>query len=137
MAVGLRVCIDVDDLERGVAFYTGALGLKVGRRLGGSVVELLGAVAPIDLLEQPAAGPAVPGTGIGRSYARHWTPVHLDVVVDKLDQAVARARALGATLERPVREHGWGRIATLADPFGHGLCLIEFKGRGYDEIALS
>jgi lactoylglutathione lyase len=23
----------------------------------------------------------------------------------------------------------------LADPFGHGLCLIEFRGRGYDEIA--
>jgi hypothetical protein len=23
----------------------------------------------------------------------------------------------------------------LADPFGHGLCLIQFLGRGYDEIA--
>ena len=23
----------------------------------------------------------------------------------------------------------------LADPFGHGICLIEFLGRGYDEIA--
>jgi len=23
----------------------------------------------------------------------------------------------------------------LADPFGHGICLIEFVGRGYDEIA--
>jgi len=22
----------------------------------------------------------------------------------------------------------------LADPFGHGLCLIQFLGRGYDEI---
>ena len=27
------------------------------------------------------------------------------------------------------------RIAgVLADPFGHGLCLIQFLGRGYDEI---
>ena len=26
-------------------------------------------------------------------------------------------------------------IAMLADPFGHGICLIEFVGRGYDEIA--
>ena len=24
-----RTCIDVDDLDRGVAFYTGALGLEV------------------------------------------------------------------------------------------------------------
>jgi hypothetical protein len=23
----------------------------------------------------------------------------------------------------------------LADPFGHGICLIRFLGRGYDEIA--
>jgi hypothetical protein len=23
----------------------------------------------------------------------------------------------------------------MADPFGHGFCLIEFRGRGYDEIA--
>jgi hypothetical protein len=24
--------------------------------------------------------------------------------------------------------------AALADPFGHGFCLIEFAGRGYDEL---
>jgi lactoylglutathione lyase len=29
----------------------------------------------------------------------------------------------------------WGRMANLADPFGHGLCLVEFRGRGYGEIA--
>jgi hypothetical protein len=29
----------------------------------------------------------------------------------------------------------WGKIAMLADPFGHGVCLIQFVGRGYDEIA--
>jgi hypothetical protein len=23
----------------------------------------------------------------------------------------------------------------MADPFGHGFCLIQFLGRGYDEIA--
>lgn len=23
----------------------------------------------------------------------------------------------------------------LADPFGHGVCLLQFSGRGYDEIA--
>jgi len=28
----------------------------------------------------------------------------------------------------------WGRMASLADPFGHGIDLLEFRGRGYDEI---
>ncbi|HEY6986285.1 MAG TPA: VOC family protein, partial [Rhodanobacteraceae bacterium] len=37
--------------------------------------------------------------------------------------------------EGEVRTARWGRIATLADPFGHGFCLIEFLNRGYDEIA--
>jgi hypothetical protein len=41
----------------------------------------------------------------------------------------------GATLEGEVREANWGRIAMLADPSGHGLCLIQFLNRGYDEIA--
>ncbi len=26
------------------------------------------------------------------------------------------------------------RLAILADPFGNGFCLLEFRGRGYDEL---
>ncbi|EAU69984.1 glyoxalase/bleomycin resistance protein/dioxygenase [Stigmatella aurantiaca DW4/3-1] len=69
-----------------------------------------------------------------RSYRRHWTPVHLDFVVTDLDAAVQRARSAGATVEKEIEETKWGRIALLADPFGHGLCLLEFRGRGYDEL---
>jgi predicted enzyme related to lactoylglutathione lyase len=70
-----------------------------------------------------------------RAYERHWTPVHLDFVVQDVDDAIARAVSAGATLERAAETHAWGRIAILADPFGHGFCLVEFRGRGYDEIA--
>jgi len=28
-----------------------------------------------------------------------------------------------------------GSSVLMADPFGHGFCLIQFIGRGYDEIA--
>ena len=43
--------------------------------------------------------------------------------------------AAGASLEGDVHTHVWGRIAVLADPWGHGFCLIQFLGGGYDEIA--
>ena len=45
-----------------------------------------------------------------------------------------RALSAGATLEREIQVQAWGRMANMADPFGHGFCLLEFRGRGYDEI---
>jgi len=132
--VELRVCIDVDDLERAIQFYTRALGLSPGRRLGADWAELLGASATIDLLAKPAGSPACPGAAPRRDYARHWTPVHLDFVVTDLDAALEGARAAGATLDREIQVRRWGRMANLADPFGHGLCLLELRGRGYDEL---
>lgn len=44
------VNLDVDDLERGIAFYGEAFGLDVGRRFGDDGVELTGGPAPISLL---------------------------------------------------------------------------------------
>lgn len=29
----------------------------------------------------------------------------------------------------------WGKLALMADPFGHGFCFLQFLGSGYDEIA--
>jgi predicted enzyme related to lactoylglutathione lyase len=37
-------------------------------------------------------------------------------------------------IEGAIQTREWGRIANMADPFGNGFCLIEFIGRGYDEI---
>jgi predicted enzyme related to lactoylglutathione lyase len=87
------------------------------------------------LLEKSAGTQASAATPQRREYVRHWTPVHLDFVVENIGAAVDRARRSGATLEGEVRTHAWGRIALMADPFGHGFCLIEFRGRGYEEIA--
>lgn len=125
--------IDVDDLARGEAFYRDAFGLRRGRRFGEDGLELLGAVASIYLLRKASGSEAA--VGAKRDYARHWTPLHCDVVVDDLDAALARAIAAGAVQEGETRDAAWGRIATLADPFGHGWCLLQFQGRGYDEIA--
>ena len=60
--------------------------------------------------------------------------MHLDCVVTDLDAAVQRAQAAGATLDREIQTKKWGRLAVLADPFGNGFCLLELRGRGYDEM---
>lgn len=127
--------IDVDDLPRAIAFYTRAFELTVVRRFAADGVELEGAGAPIFLLRKPAGSRAAAAAAATRDYHRHWTPVHLDFVVDDVDAVTARAVEAGATLESPPTSHAWGRIAVLADPFGHGLCVLQFLGRGYDEIA--
>jgi predicted enzyme related to lactoylglutathione lyase len=131
--MSVLINIDVPDLERALAFYIHAFGLTVRRRLGAGVVELAGWPVPVFLLRKEAGS-----IGAGdqrRHYERHWTPVHLDVVVENLEEAIERALEAGALLERGVRTAAWGKIAILADPFGHGLCLIQFLNRGYDEIA--
>jgi predicted enzyme related to lactoylglutathione lyase len=135
MSTTLLVNIDVDDLHKGTEFYCKAFGLSVGRRFGSDAVELLGATSPIYLVTKPNGTVASASSRHLRSYARHWTPVHRDIVVTEIDGAVDRARNAGARLEGPVKSNSWGKIAMLADPFGHGVCLIEFVGRGYDEIA--
>lgn len=130
--MALLINIDVPDAETATRFYTAAFGLTVGRRFGKDFVELLGWEAPVYLLAKNAG--TVGAGGDLRRYDRHWTPFHLDVVVDDVDVAVERAVAAGATLEAPARNAPYGRIAMLADPFGHGFCLLQFSERGYDSL---
>jgi predicted enzyme related to lactoylglutathione lyase len=130
----LLVNIDVDDLDAAIRFYGEAFGLTVGRRFGSVGVEMRGASSPIYLLPKRAGTTPAPTVDRPRDYARHWTPVHLDFVVGDLEAAVARALAAGAVIERPLSTSAWGRLAVMADPFGHGFCLVQFIGRGYDEL---
>lgn len=131
--VRLLVNIDVPDLAAAEAFYVAAFGLTPARRLGDSVVELLGAGAALYLLEKQVGSEAVMNSP--RRYERHWTPLHCDWIVEDVEAALRQAIAAGAEQEGPVRDAIWGRIVQLADPFGHGWCLIQFLNRGYDEIA--
>lgn len=128
----MRVVIDVDDMQRAVSFYVNGVGLSVGRRFDAEWVELLGAPVPVDLLTKASGTKANPAAI--RQYTRHWTPVHLDFVVADVDAAVAKLLPLGAKLESAPEDKRWGRIAILSDPFGHGICLLQFRGRGYDEL---
>lgn len=131
----LLLNIDVPDLARAEAFYCQAFGLRPTRRFGTAAVELTGAgVALYLLVKEEGSAPTPQGAGV-RSYARHWTPVHLDVVVEDLEAAMQKVLAAGAVLEVPAKTSRWGKLALFADPFGHGFCLVQFIGRGYDAIA--
>lgn len=130
----LLLNIDVPDLELGIAFYTAAFGLKVGRRFDSGFVELVGRDVPIYLLCKESGTPIGPAGGDSRRYQRHWSPVHADFVVDDMEAAIARAAGAGAVQEGETCDAPYGRLAMFADPFGHGFCLIEFNAEGYDAI---
>jgi predicted enzyme related to lactoylglutathione lyase len=133
----LLLNLDVDDVERAIAFYTEALGLKLGRRFDEAFVELIGGEVPLYLLQKDAGSAPFDAAKTQRDYARHWTPLHLDFAVDDIDAALARVSAAGGSVESDVSEHVYGRLALCADPFGHGFCLLEFRGQGYGEIERS
>jgi catechol 2,3-dioxygenase-like lactoylglutathione lyase family enzyme len=86
--MNLLVNIDVSDLERGIRFYTTAFSLKVTRRFGTDGAELSGGSSTIYLLLKADDSEATPTDSQRRSYGRHWTPVHLDIVVQDIDAAV-------------------------------------------------
>lgn len=128
----MLVNIDVPDLKTAETFYASAFSLVPARRFGEEVVEMLGAGTAIYLLKKQ---PGSTGAGTAaRDYARHWMPMHADMVVEDVAHALARALDAGAVQEGGIREANWGRIAQIADPFGHGWCLLQFVGRGYDEV---
>ena len=126
--------IDVPNIDAGVAFYTAAFDLEVGRRFDSRFVELLGAETSLYLLEKQAGTPIGPAGGDVRRYERHWSPIHADFVVDDITAATARVVAAGAVQEGSTSNAPYGQLAMFADPFGHGFCLIQFNAAGYNAL---
>ncbi len=133
--MNILVNIDVPDLEQACRFYTAAFELQVSRRFGAAGVELSGGSSKVYLLCKAAGSVPCPVCTDTRDYGRHWTPVHVDFVVDDIEAAVARAEQAGAVLEVSIQDAAWGRLAPMSDPFGNGFCFVQFQGRGYDGIS--
>ena len=125
------VNIDVPELAPAIAFYTTALALKLTRILDDDVAELTGGSSVIYLMAKPAGSAPAAAVPEGRRYARHWTPVHIDFVVDDIARAAQRAVDAGATRETECVEWRGSKCITFSDPFGHGFCLIEFAQKTY------
>jgi predicted enzyme related to lactoylglutathione lyase len=114
MILGLRTVIyHVPDLERAKNWYSAAFGVKpyfdepfyVGFHIGGYELGL-----DPDVSEVPA--------GAGGTVA-FWG-------VSSISDAVEQFARSGAALKTPVQEVGGDiRVATVADPFGNLLGLIE------------
>jgi predicted enzyme related to lactoylglutathione lyase len=133
--MNILINIDVPDIDRAIAFYTDALGLTHTRTLDDDTAELRGAAATLYLLKKAAGSAAAQAPAAGhpllRDYARHWTPVHFDLVVDDVDAAAARAIAAGARQETGHVDWRASRCVSLSDPFGHGFCFIQFDDETY------
>lgn len=127
--------IDVPELAPAIDFYSAALGLKLSRILDDDVAELTSASSVMYLLLKPGGSRfrqvdsnSIPDV---RDYTRHWTPVHIDFVVDNLSEASSRAKQAGARQESECIHWRGAKCVTFSDPFGHGFCLIEFAGETY------
>ena len=127
------VNIDVPELGAAISFYTRALELKLARILDDDVAELSGGSSVIYLMAKPSGSLSADSIMEPLRYARHWTPVHLDFVVDELESAAQRALGAGAVQETAGVEWRGSKCITFSDPFGHGFCLIEFARLTYDD----
>lgn len=137
MKNSLIVNIDVDDLEKGTRFYMECFDLKIGRQFPEGWIELVGLEAPIYLLEKDEKSKPFEGAKEHRNFQRHWTPVHMDIAVPNIEVAFAKAKKAGAIVETQIENKKWGKIAMFSDPFGNGFCILEFTGRGYDEVTVT
>jgi len=128
--------IDVPNLDAGVTFYTTGLGFELRRTLfQRSVAELMLGDAVVHLIEQNEGTKPFPAASKSRTFERHWTPVHVDFVVDDMTTAAKKAIEAGAVQSGEATTHSWGILTPLSDPFGHGICLLQFSPSGYDSVA--
>jgi len=112
--LGLRTVIyKVSDLQRAKQWYSSAFGIQpyfdepfyVGFNIGGFELGL-----------DPDTKGSKPGPGGSVAY---WG-------VPNIDKAVEQFIRVGGTLKSPVQDVGEGiRVATVADPFGNLIGLIE------------
>lgn len=125
MPVSVHFSIDVSDLAAGLRFYGAVFGFAEIARPFPTMAVCDAGNATLCLHEKPEGSAPAPGSADRRRYARHWTPVHLDLHVPALDPVLARIRAQGGTVEREFRGVGPKDVAFCSDPFGHGFCVIE------------
>jgi predicted enzyme related to lactoylglutathione lyase len=123
--ISVSITIDVPNLAEGIRFYSQAFGFSISSEPVPGVAVLRVDAAEICLLEKAPGSAPSSHTSETRHYQRHWTPVHMDIHVDDLKAALAKALQAGAKQEQLFENPEHGSAAFCSDPFGHGFCLIE------------
>ena len=114
------VVVIVEDLDRALAFYTGALGLELGHR-SGKFAQLATGPTRIALFERGAMATVVGSELVAPD--RNAPGFELGFKVPDVDAAFAELVALGAETAVEPTDRPWGqRTAYVRDPDGH---LIE------------
>jgi PhnB protein len=115
-------CLIVQGGVKALAFYAAVFGATERMRFpgpGGTVAHAelqIGDSVVIIEDEVPERGTTAPPPG-GVS----GSPSSLFIYVEDVDEVVARAVELGATLQRPPQDQFYGdRDGSIVDPFGHG-----------------
>lgn len=122
--------ICVSDANAAINFYTSAFGAKEefrltepNGRIGHAQLKLGGTTLMLSD-EFPEAGIEAPGDG-----ARYFT-IHLHV--DNADEMIAKAKGLGAIIEREAQDAFYGeRGGAIRCPFGHRWLI----GHSIEEVA--
>jgi catechol 2,3-dioxygenase-like lactoylglutathione lyase family enzyme len=121
------VTINVPQLDEGLRFYRGALGLAEVARPVATYVILKCGNGQIGLIEKRAGSKPAKGSDDVRRYERHWTPVHIDFHVDDFESVLINVLNAGGKREQKFEGGQRPPIAFCSDPFGNGFCIIGKK----------
>jgi predicted enzyme related to lactoylglutathione lyase len=125
--MNIGITIDVPDLATGLAFYGSVFGFTEVARPHPAYAVIAQGDQRLGLIAK-AAGTTPAPDAAPRTYARHWTPVHLDFHVTDLPATLTAVAANGGTVEEQHAAPGRPGVAFCADPFGHGFCILGPRG---------
>jgi predicted enzyme related to lactoylglutathione lyase len=115
MARLFRVILPVNDIDRAKVFYGALLGTEGAKVSPGR--HYFGCEGVILACFNPRAD--------GDPWDATPNPDHVYFAVPDLEGALARARAAGAVISRPIETQPWGeRSFYCSDPFGNKLCFV-------------
>jgi len=97
-----------DEFERGVAFWSQALGKQTIPQAGSRYVSLRGRIGG-------EGGPYL----LLQRVTRPERAVHLDIETDDVAREVARLERLGARVKARIRNH-----VVMTAPSGHAFCVV-------------
>jgi catechol 2,3-dioxygenase-like lactoylglutathione lyase family enzyme len=116
MISGGTASVYVSDMDRAIAFYTDAVGLRLIKRVGTTWAEIDAGEGLIIGLH-PANPPQTAAAGVPGSIN-----IELRVTVP-MEEAIAALSARGVVFEGPIKEYDAVRIASFSDPDGNAIVL--------------